>query len=89
MLLKCVHILIEIEEPGGENLDLVVGQMAKGGLEQRGDVLLDVEHVVVRWTELHRDSPCLNQCEHVGENGGVILQASRVGRIRHDGEYLH
>lgn len=89
MLLKCVDILIEVEQTGDEDLDLVVGQVTEGGFEQRRHVLLDVEHIVRRRSQADRDPTGLNKREHVRQDGCVVLQTGRMRGIRHYREDLH
>lgn len=89
MLLKCMDVLIEVEQTGDEDLDLIIGQMAEGGFEQRRDVILDVQYVVRRGTKADRNPAGLNQREHVRQNGGVVLEAGRVRGVRYHREDLH
>lgn len=89
MLLKCVDVLIEVEQTGDEDFDLIISQMTEGGFEQRRDVVLDVEDVVRRRPETDRDPAGLDQREHVRQNGRMVLQAGRVRGVRYYREDLH
>lgn len=89
MLLKCVHVLVQVEQPRHEDLDLVVGQVVERRLEQRRHVLLHVQHVVGGRAEADGDPARLHQREHVRQDGRVVLQAGRVRRVRHHREDLH
>lgn len=53
--------------------------MGKGGLQQVGNVLLDVRLVVGRRSgaQSHTDLPLLHQVKHVGQDGGVHGETCR------------
>lgn len=81
-------ISLRVRPPGGRAGDSLL-QMGEGSLEQGGDVLLDVDLVVVgggAGAERHADLALLQQVEHVGQDGGVHGEARRVGRVRHHRE---
>jgi len=89
MLLKCLHILVQIEKASDKDFDLIIGQMVECRFQQWRHILLYEYHIIWYRTQVYRNLPVLHQWEHVRQDDGMIGQTCRVGGVGHHWEYLH
>lgn len=81
--------MIEIEQAGDENLDLIIGQVTECWLQEWCNVFLNVEDVVRYRSQHHRDLVGLDQREHICKDLSVHLEAGGVRCVCNDAEDLH
>jgi hypothetical protein len=74
MFLESRDVLIKVEESLDCNLDLVVSEMWECCPQKTCNKLLNVQCVVMGWTQGHSDPPQLHQTKHVRQDRSVHRQ---------------
>lgn len=95
MLLECRNVLVKVEQSLDSDLDLVVCEVRECSAEKVGHELLHECDVGPRerqrgggWVQVDGDLVGLQECEHVGQDGGMHGESGSVRRIRDNAEHV-